>query len=208
MDALVVVALGFFLGIRHATDADHVVAVTTIVARQRDLVTATLTGMLWGIGHSLTVIAVGAGIVMFNVAVPDRVISHWGLSVGAMLVVLGLLNTTAFLNIRPSAWRRHAGTPRRGHSHVHSHGDYVHSHPHSHDPDVHPPSSDRTPVATLDRCLGGWRPVHLYAACRRRRGARARRIRGRHAACRGCRPRAEMGGRVPGSSSASAPSLA
>ena len=101
-DALVVVALGFFLGMRHATDADHVVAVTTIVSRERDLRMATLTGFLWGVGHSLTVVAVGAAIVLFNLTIANRVSLGMELSVAAMLVMLGLLNITAFLNFRPS----------------------------------------------------------------------------------------------------------
>ena len=52
-------ALGFLLGLRHATDADHVVAVTTIVARERTLARAARVGALWGIGHSLTLFVVG-----------------------------------------------------------------------------------------------------------------------------------------------------
>ena len=62
------------------------------------------------------------------------------LSVGVMLVVLGLLNISTFLNFRPSNWRWLAGTARHVHSHAHSHGDYVHTHPHGHAPDVHPRS--------------------------------------------------------------------
>ena len=159
-DALVVVALGFFLGMRHATDADHVIAVTTIVTRQRDLGMATLTGLLWGLGHSMTVIAVGAGIMLFNVTISDRMSLGMELSVGVMLVVLGLLNISTFLNFRPSNWRRFAGAARHVHSHAHSHGDYVHTHPHGHAPDVHPHPADRTPVASLDRRFGRWRLYH------------------------------------------------
>ena len=159
-DALVVVALGFFLGMRHATDADHVIAVTTIVTRHRDLGMATLTGLLWGLGHSLTVIAVGAAIMLFNLTVTDRMSLGMELSVGLMLVVLGLLNISAFLNFRPSIWRRLVGASRHVHSHAHSHGDYVHTHPHGHTPDVHPHPADRTPVASLDRRFGRWRLYH------------------------------------------------
>ncbi len=56
--------LGFLLGLRHATDADHVVAVTTIVARERTLRRAAWIGALWGIGHTLTVFLVGGAIVV------------------------------------------------------------------------------------------------------------------------------------------------
>ncbi len=162
MDALLVVALGFFLGMRHATDADHVIAVTTIVTRHKDLATAALTGLLWGVGHSMTVTAVGTAIIMFNMTIPYRVSVGMELSVGAMLVVLGLINMAAFLTFRPSIWRRLMGTSQHVHSHAHSHGDYVHTHPHGHAPDVHPHPSDRTPVASLDRRFGRWR-LYGYA---------------------------------------------
>ena len=54
-----ILLFGFFLGMRHATDSDHVVAVTTIVSRQRRISSAAWTGVFWGIGHSLTLLAVG-----------------------------------------------------------------------------------------------------------------------------------------------------
>jgi high-affinity nickel-transport protein len=152
IDLLAVLALGFFLGMRHATDPDHVIAVTTIVTRQRDLAAAAVTGLLWGIGHSLTVVAVGSGIILFNLAIPHRVGVGMELSVGLMLIVLGLVNVAAFVRLRPGAWRRIGdAAPRELHSHPHSHGDYVHSHPHGHAPEVHPHSPDQTPLAAIDR---------------------------------------------------------
>ena len=127
-----------------------------------DLGMAALTGLLWGVGHSLTVVAVGGAIVMFNLTIADRVSAGLELSVGVMIVLLGLLNVAAFLNYRPSIWRRLIGTSRQVHAHPHSHGDYVHSHPHGHAPDVHPHPPDRTPVASLDRRFGRWR-LYRYA---------------------------------------------
>src|SRR5687767_4813071 len=60
---LSVLVLGFLLGMRHATDPDHVVAVTTIVAQQRSLARAARTGVLWGVGHTGTILLVGGAIV-------------------------------------------------------------------------------------------------------------------------------------------------
>ncbi|MBV8698914.1 hypothetical protein [Bradyrhizobium sp.] len=51
--------LGFFLGMRHATDADHVVAIATIVSREHRMAGSALIGAAWGVGHTLTVMAVG-----------------------------------------------------------------------------------------------------------------------------------------------------
>jgi high-affinity nickel permease len=59
MTLLSILGLGFFLGMRHATDSDHVITVTTIVSRQREVGSAALTGIYWGIGHSIMLLAVG-----------------------------------------------------------------------------------------------------------------------------------------------------
>ena len=57
--------LGLLLGMRHATDPDHVIAVTTILSRERRLMNAARIGIVWGLGHTLTVLVVGAGIIVF-----------------------------------------------------------------------------------------------------------------------------------------------
>jgi high-affinity nickel-transport protein len=165
-DALVVLGLGFFLGMRHATDADHVVAIATIVTRQQTTRAAAIAGLLWGVGHSLTVFVVGAAIILARIAIPDRVGVGLELSVGLMLIVLGVANIVAFFHLRPAVWRRGGhGVAGEVHTHAHGHGDYVHTHPHGHSPDVHPHRPDQTPLAKLDRMferarLYGWvRPV-------------------------------------------------
>src|SRR5580704_12712880 len=60
VNLLTVIGVGFLLGIRHATDPDHVIAVTTIVSRQRSIRHAGLIGILWGRGHTITILFVGA----------------------------------------------------------------------------------------------------------------------------------------------------
>lgn len=91
---LSVTLLGFLLGMRHATDPDHVVAVTTIVSHQRSLAKAARTGVLWGIGHTATIILVGGAIIVLKVqlsAIPPRVGLTLEFAVAVMLVVLGLM---------------------------------------------------------------------------------------------------------------------
>lgn len=94
---LAILAIGFLLGMRHATDPDHVIAVSTIVSRERSIFKAGLIGILWGIGHTITILAVGAAIILFGLAVPVRVGLAMELSVGLMLVLLGVLNLTGAL---------------------------------------------------------------------------------------------------------------
>jgi len=89
-----IVLLGLFLGMRHSTDPDHVVAVSTIVSRERSLRYAALIGMLWGVGHTLTISLVGSAIILFNLVIPPRVGLSMELSVAIMLILLGVLNLT------------------------------------------------------------------------------------------------------------------
>jgi hypothetical protein len=91
---LSILALGFVLGMRHATDPDHVVAVTTIVAQQRSLARAARTGVLWGIGHTATILLVGGAIIALKLqlsTIPVRLGLSLELAVAVMLIVLGLL---------------------------------------------------------------------------------------------------------------------
>ena len=85
-------ALGLLLGLRHATDADHVVAVTAIVARERTLAGAARIGALWGLGHSATLLAVGGTLVLSRLTVPPRLGLGLELAVALMLVLLGARN--------------------------------------------------------------------------------------------------------------------
>jgi hypothetical protein len=93
-----VVGLGLVLGMRHSTDPDHVVAVSTIVARERSIPKGALIGVLWGLGHTITIVAVGAGIILFKLAIPPRLGLSMELAVAAMLILLGVLNLTGVLN--------------------------------------------------------------------------------------------------------------
>ena len=148
---LAILALGFMLGIRHATDPDHVVAVTTIVSSQRSIKRAALIGAAWGVGHTLTILLVGGGIIIFKWAIPARLGLAMELAVAVMLIVLGVASLSGTIR-----WlRRTARTPAgHVHSHAHVHGDYVHTHPHGHVPESHPHRDDETPLARIDRRLG------------------------------------------------------
>jgi high-affinity nickel permease len=92
LSAYSILLLGFVLGMRHATDADHVVAVTTIVSRQPSLARASAIGALWGIGHTATILLVGGLIVIFRIAIPPRLGLAMEFAVALMLIVLGVGN--------------------------------------------------------------------------------------------------------------------
>jgi ABC-type nickel/cobalt efflux system permease component RcnA len=148
-----IIAIGFFLGMRHATDPDHVIAVTTIVSRQNKISRAALTGIFWGVGHTLTIVAVGTAIILFDVVVPARIGLSMEFSVALMLIILGLMNVFAFVRSARSIARvEHAAATV--HAHPHSHGDYIHTHPHGHEPESHSHAPDQTPLARMDRLFG------------------------------------------------------
>ena len=94
MLSLLLLALGtsFVLGMRHATDPDHVVAVTTIASQERSLRRAAHVGALWGLGHTATILVVGGAIVLFKLALTPRLGLSMEFTVAVMLIVLGLLN--------------------------------------------------------------------------------------------------------------------
>jgi ABC-type nickel/cobalt efflux system permease component RcnA len=92
-----ILALGFLLGMRHATDPDHVVAITTIVTKQQGIAKAGVIGALWGLGHTFTIFVVGTMIILFQVTIPPRMGLSMEFAVAAMLILLGVLNLTGTL---------------------------------------------------------------------------------------------------------------
>jgi len=119
---------------RHATDPDHVIAVSTIVSRERSLIKAGLIGALWGLGHTITIVLVGAAIILFNVVIPPRVGLTMEFAVGLMLILLGILNLSGV-----SQWLSEKFSPAHPrisgeHAHLHEHNAHVHYHWHSHAP--------------------------------------------------------------------------
>jgi high-affinity nickel-transport protein len=137
VNLLTVIGVGFLLGIRHATDPDHVIAVSTIVTRQQNLRHAGLIGVLWGVGHTITIVLVGTAIILFNLVIPPRVGLAMELAVGLMLILLGVLNLTGATQRITERFTPMHGQNAVIHTHAHRHGDVEHVHVHSHQPDVH-----------------------------------------------------------------------
>jgi hypothetical protein len=92
MSLISILALGLLLGIRHATDADHVLAVTTLVTRRPTTGAALRLGALWGVGHGLTLLLVGGAIILLGLVVPPWLGLSLELGVAVMLIVLGAFN--------------------------------------------------------------------------------------------------------------------
>jgi ABC-type nickel/cobalt efflux system permease component RcnA len=170
ISALVILSLGFLLGIGHATDPDHIIAVSTIVSREQSLARAARIGALWGVGHTATILAVGAPLILFRWSISPRLGAAMELGVALMLIVLG---TASLIDLRRSG---------SSHSHLHQHGDRIHRHPHGHvraaapseggpqqhatsphDDDAHGHAEQATALASVDRLAGR---VRAYGAIR------------------------------------------
>jgi ABC-type nickel/cobalt efflux system permease component RcnA len=123
LSAFALLGLGLVFGLKHATEADHIVAVSTIVSQQRSLLRSAVVGALWGIGHTASLIVVGIVVLALRVAVPERV-AHWlEFSVALMIIVLGI---SALLRLR-------SGRRRDVHLHRHKHDGVSHVHLHFHE---------------------------------------------------------------------------
>src|SRR4051812_30484733 len=107
MTILPALTFGLVLGMRHATDADHVAAMSTIVVSGHSARRAASLGALWGLGHSVSVVLVGGALVMMRLTMPARVALALEFLVALMLIVLG---ARALLHSRrasaPSSWNR------------------------------------------------------------------------------------------------------
>lgn len=122
LGSFAVLGLGLVFGLKHATEVDHVVAVSAIVSEQRNLWRAALVGGLWGAGHTVSLVVVGTIVLAMKVAIPERVGNWLEFCVALMIIGLG---TSAFVR----ALRGRHGL----HIHRHEHGGLAHAHPHFHE---------------------------------------------------------------------------
>ena len=125
MDTSIAAALtyGFFLGIQHALEADHVVAVSTIVSEHKSISRSSLVGTFWGLGHTTSLFAAGLALLLFKVSIPESAAPWMETPVAIMLIGLGVRGV----------WRALKNRGLQIHSHTHEHPDQpVHKHIHIH----------------------------------------------------------------------------
>jgi ABC-type nickel/cobalt efflux system permease component RcnA len=130
VSALGVLGLGLLYGLKHATEVDHIVAISAIVSEHRKLARAAIVGGLWGAGHTASLVIVGAFVLALRIAIPALVASWLEFGVALMIIGLGVV-----------ALRRAFRSRADVHIHKHDHGDQRHAHIHFHDADY---SADAT----------------------------------------------------------------
>ena len=115
-----VLLIGFVLGLRHATEADHLAAVSTIVSEKKNLFTASIVGGLWGVGHTISLFAVGLIVIFLKLQISPAIEAKLEACVGLMLVILGV---NALRKLYQS---------EKIHAHTHEHDGHAHIHIHTH----------------------------------------------------------------------------
>ena len=115
--------LGLVFGLKHATEVDHVVAISTIVSEHRSIWRSALVGGLWGAGHTASLVIVGVLVLVFRVAIPLPVANWLEFGVALMIIGLGVLGMTRVLRRRSAL---------HIHRHLHRHGPHERSHVHIH----------------------------------------------------------------------------
>jgi len=135
MDSSITAALtfGFVLGLRHALDPDHLVAVSTIVSEHKSVGRSSLVGTFWGLGHTASLLAVSLVILLLRVWIPEHIALWMEIPVALMLIALGV--TTTLQAMREGGWRIHSHThtheepgPSHTHVHVHTRAGHIHQH--------------------------------------------------------------------------------
>jgi ABC-type nickel/cobalt efflux system permease component RcnA len=121
IQTIALLSAGFVFGMKHALDADHLAAISTIVSERKNWLSSSIIGGLWGIGHTISLFVAGAIVLFLKIQISPRVENILESCVGLMLVGLGL---SALWKIRRSS---------KLHLHQHQHGERTHLHPHFHE---------------------------------------------------------------------------
>lgn len=144
-------SLGFALGLKHATEADHVVAVSSIVSEERGVARSALVGAWWGLGHTAAIFLVGSLVITLRVVVPEGVASALELLVALLILFLG--GRVLYLLLRDR---------RDVHVHPHRHDGHTHSHLHFHEPvDEHLLAAPPRPAHRHSAAPKGWQPLAI-----------------------------------------------
>jgi len=117
-----VLLIGFLLGLQHAVEADHLAAVSTIVSEKKSLFSASIVGGLWGLGHTISLFAVGVVVIFLKLQISEIAETRLEAVVGVMLIILGLNALRKLF----SSEKIHVHTHEHGtreHIHIHTHGD-------------------------------------------------------------------------------------
>lgn len=149
MNALVILSLGLVFGLKHATEVDHVVAISTIVSRHRNVFRSAIVGALWGLGHTVSLLVVAVIVFAFRITIPEF-FSNW-LEFAVALMIIGLGLSALWRALRKSS---------KVHIHEHDHDGVPHTHVHFHEQEnKHQPSVKSSHTHVISQL--GLKPVMI-----------------------------------------------
>lgn len=125
---LSLLGIGFILGIKHAIEPDHVIAVSTIASQSKNLWRSTLSGVFWGVGHTATLFLVGLVLILTKNSISDTWSGSLEFVVGIMLVYLGI-NSLLVIRKKAADGKSHVhGSKKHAHRKIHTHSAKIHTH--------------------------------------------------------------------------------
>ena len=147
LSTIAILGVGLVFGLKHATEVDHVVAVSTIVSQHKNVFRSALVGLMWGAGHTAALLIVGGVVIALRIAIPEEINSWLEFGVALMIIVLGVV-----------ALRRALRSGGTVHVHQHNHDGVSHMHVHFHDKETkHEPSVRAAHSHAVSQI--GWKPV-------------------------------------------------
>jgi ABC-type nickel/cobalt efflux system permease component RcnA len=147
LSMMAVLSIGLVFGLKHATEVDHVVAISTIVSRHKNIFHSAIVGALWGAGHTAALVVVAAIVLSLRIAVPESVSGWLELGVAIMIVGLGI-----------SALRQALKKNAHVHVHQHNHDGLSHTHIHFHENETQHQPALRSQHSHALSSLG-WKPI-------------------------------------------------
>lgn len=118
-DTIIMLGLGFLLGVEHAFEPDHIVAISSLISKEKNLKKTTILGAIWGVGHTTTLFLAGIIILTLKITIPETIALSLEFLVGLVIIFLG------FYVIRDII-------EKKKHIHKHTHNGRTHTHTHSH----------------------------------------------------------------------------
>ena len=147
LSIMAVLTIGLVFGLKHATEVDHVVAISTIVSRHKNIFHSAIVGALWGAGHTASLLVVAVIVLTLRIAIPERISGWFELGVAVMIIALGI-----------SALRRALRQNAHVHVHQHRHDGLSHTHIHFHENETeHEPALPSQHSHVVSHL--GWKPV-------------------------------------------------
>jgi ABC-type nickel/cobalt efflux system permease component RcnA len=150
----VVLAIALVLGFEHAFDADHIVAVSTIIGNTKSVRKSLFLGTMWGLGHTITLFVVGAVVLALRMVIPQSIVNVFEGAAAVLLIVLGVYVIRGLV-IERRAHKHNDFDPHLHPEHEHTHEGHNHPQPHPHAHNHEHSSHNHTHISLFTGAIQG-----------------------------------------------------